>query len=146
MTDTLPERLRVAHGNSFARRLFLEAAAEIKALSLTAQIAEKHALETGAALDAMTAEVERLNQEQCADPYWSEDGHHRLCWDVTHALSAAKAEKARAEAAEDECERLLHALALVLPMAKGYAAKNKVGSNQEYITNAEDILAETNND
>jgi len=35
----------------------------------------------------------------------------------------------------------LGALELILPLAKGYAADNRVGSNAEYISVAEDLLA-----
>lgn len=36
---------------------------------------------------------------------------------------------------------LYEALKLVLPMAKGYLARNNVGSNGLYVKNADDLLA-----
>ena len=39
-----------------------------------------------------------------------------------------------------ECERLRNALALILPMAKGYAHAHPVGSNLKYIKTAELLL------
>jgi hypothetical protein len=42
--------------------------------------------------------------------------------------------------AEEECDRLAEALRLILPLAKGYAAANDVGSNQEYVRAAEAVL------
>lgn len=38
--------------------------------------------------------------------------------------------------------KLAKALGLILPLAKGYAHQNRVGSNQAYIENAEAALAD----
>jgi hypothetical protein len=37
-------------------------------------------------------------------------------------------------------EKLLEALELILPLAKGYVANHKVGSNEDYISFAEDTI------
>jgi hypothetical protein len=41
-----------------------------------------------------------------------------------------------------ELEVALEALTLILPLAKGYAALNDVGSNRQYCANAESAIAE----
>ena len=48
----------------------------------------------------------------------------------------------RVEYIEAENIALKNALRLVLPMAKGYAAEHRVGSNAEYVLAAEEILVE----
>ncbi len=83
MTDTLPERLRVAHGNSFARRLFLEAAD---------------------ALDAMDKKCFALAANQCHDGYIGEHGDHQ-CRKVDRTSQRAKKWATKAKAAEAECKR-----------------------------------------
>jgi len=40
------------------------------------------------------------------------------------------------------CDRLADTLALILPMAKGYAAEHPVGSNQKYVELAEQSKAD----
>tara|TARA_R110002074_G_C12558458_1_gene667666 strand:+ start:44235 stop:45113 length:879 start_codon:yes stop_codon:yes gene_type:complete len=54
-----------------------------------------------------------------------------------------RADKAEAErdAAIARVEKLEAVLSLILPLAKGYAAQNRVGSNAEYIASAEETLA-----
>ena len=47
----------------------------------------------------------------------------------------------RAERAEAMLKEAVEALALILPIAKGYAAVNRVGSNLAYVSSAEAILA-----
>ncbi len=94
--DTLPERIleyadpdnwstwQYSKGADFlcykgdARpwEIFKEAAAEIEGLSLVAQIAEKHALEIGDALDAKNKECFALAANQCHDGYIGEHGDH----------------------------------------------------------------------
>lgn len=49
--------------------------------------------------------------------------------------------KAMWHAAESESDRLEEALKLILPLAKGYVAKNRVGSNEKYIEIADAMLA-----
>ena len=56
--------------------------------------------------------------------------HRDQLADSHEALRAALAE------AEKECERLRHHLAVVLPMARGYAAAYPVGRNLEMVENA----------
>ncbi len=111
MTDTLPERL-IEIGDSFDEGsgskigdALREAAAEIKGLSLTAQIAEKHVLEIGDALDAKDQECFALAANQCHDGYVGEYGNH-CCRKV--------------EAAEAECERLREALARITLGSPGH--------------------------
>ena len=41
-----------------------------------------------------------------------------------------------------KAERMEAALRLILPMAKGYAMENDVGSNRRYIQISEDLLKE----
>mgnify|MGYP001569346772 CR=1 FL=1 len=41
----------------------------------------------------------------------------------------------------EENNRLIDIINLILPLAKGYVAKNQVGSNQKYIEIAEEIIA-----
>jgi hypothetical protein len=43
-------------------------------------------------------------------------------------------------------ERLVDALKLILPMAKGYAYEHNVGSNQKYVLETEQLLAEIKED
>lgn len=43
----------------------------------------------------------------------------------------------------EEREALRDMLVLILPLAKGYAAANRVGSNAEYVQAADDLLAHT---
>jgi hypothetical protein len=43
-------------------------------------------------------------------------------------------------AVADRIEELENALTVILPMAKGYAAQNNVGRNQEKIANAVSVL------
>ena len=43
-------------------------------------------------------------------------------------------------------DRATELLRLVLPMAKGYAYKNNVGSNMQYIAEAEQYLAANSED
>ena len=51
--------------------------------------------------------------------------------------------RARLEQAEARCRELEDALRLVLPMAKGYAAVNRVVSNNEYVARAQRALSPT---
>lgn len=44
------------------------------------------------------------------------------------------------EKLKQEHDRALDALALILPLAKGYVANNRVGSNEEYIKVAEETI------
>ena len=48
--------------------------------------------------------------------------------------------------AADRIAELKRHLITVLPMAKGYAAQNPVGRNQEMIRNAEEAIGEQGND
>lgn len=55
-------------------------------------------------------------------------------------LYPCKKETKPKEEAEYKLDIAMSYLKLVLPMAKGYAAKNDVGSNQEYIEDAEKFI------
>lgn len=50
--------------------------------------------------------------------------------------------QAKSAEAAKEREKAREVISLILPLAKGYVAKNDVGSNQKYIEVAEDYLDE----
>ena len=57
-----------------------------------------------------------------------------------HVGNINAAHNARVKAAL--CERMADKLAVILPMAKGYAAEHPVGSNQKYVESAEEAKDE----
>lgn len=69
----------------------------------------------------------------------------KLVGDGCEVCNPAKALEYAKETIEEltqRCDMLLEALWLVLPMAKGYAAANRVGSNADNIRIAEDAIAD----
>lgn len=66
----------------------------------------------------------------------------RDCWNAAEceAISRDMEMQAYADPYRQEIEELRDALALILPLAKGYAYVNQVGSNTAYIKQAEKLL------
>lgn len=51
------------------------------------------------------------------------------------------AQKMKIEDLTEQRAELLEALVLIMPLAKGYAANNIVGSNAKYVEMAEEVIA-----
>ena len=73
------------------------------------------------------------------------DSEKMAMFDVITQLRAEN-ERLTAQLAERDkvIEELKNHLGWVLPMAKGYAIENHVGSNRSIVTNAEQVLATLN--
>jgi hypothetical protein len=79
--------------------------------------------------------------------YAVEIGAVRFCYSDSQATTENMACRINSNLAPltrkaDLCGRMADKLALILPMAKGYAAEHPVGSNQKYVELAEEVKAE----
>ena len=64
-----------------------------------------------------------------------QDGHLATCVNVNQKANASFIVRAC-----NNHEKLVEALQLILPLAKGYVSKNSVGSNQKYIEVADQAI------
>ena len=89
--------------------------------------------------------LERLRQVECnREPFTPE--HAKCVCRLTNEAAAEIEQYERDEASQLAAIKLLRdKLALILPLAKGYAAEHPVGSNGAYVSVAERAMDSTEN-